>query len=165
MLPNGTSLGETYLTNINGTYSTGRHLTKKRPNSTGRWVRGRLLTKNGTNSTGTYSANNGNKSTGSSLSRKTIIWEDHCDEICNEDDLYGECCGSIWRFLDDSNPIKIEFPKSNILNFPRVHGVILIVLSSLFLLSILEGLLELCVPFMPYRLLYSYTPIRFQQNH
>ena len=100
----------------------------------------------------------------SSLSRKTIIWEDHCDEICNKDDLYGECCGSIWRFLDDSDPIKIEFPKSNILKFPRVHGIILIVLSSLFLLSILEGLLELCVPFMPYRLLYSYTPVRFQQN-
>ena len=147
MTLNGTSSGGTYLTNNNGTNSTGPYLTN-----------------NGTNSTGTYLANNGTNSTGSFLKRKTIIWETHCADICKEDDFYRKCCGSVWRFLDDSNPIKIEFPKSNILKFPRVHGVILIVLSSLFLLSILEGLLELCVPFMPYRLLYSYTPIRFQQN-
>jgi hypothetical protein len=159
MMPNGTSSEETYSTNINVTNSTGRHLTKNGTNSTVRH-----LTKNGTNSTGTYLANNENKSTGSSLSRKTTIWEDYCDEICNKGAVHCECCGSLWRFLDDSNPIEIEFSKSNILKFPRVHGVILIVLSSLFLLSILEGLLELCVPFMPYRLLYSYTPIRFQQN-
>ena len=141
---NGNSSGGTYKTN-NGTNSTGPYLTK-----------------NGTNSTGTNLVNNGTNSTGSSLSSKTIIWE--CADICKKDDSYRECCGSVWRFLDDSNPIKIEFSKSNILKFPRVHGVILIVLSSLFLLSILEGLLELCVPFMPYQLLYSYTPIRFQQN-
>ena len=164
-MPNVISSGETYSANIDETNSTRRRLKKNGTNSTGHRGRGRHLTKYETKSTGNYSAKNVTKSTESSLSRKTIIWEDHCDEICNEDDLYGECCGSIWRFLDDSNPIKIEFPKSNILNFPRVHGVILIVLSSLFLLSILEGLLELCVPFMPYRLLYSYTPIRFQQNH
>ena len=107
-------------------------------------------------------ANNTCLAYSSSLSRKSIFWETHCNYMCNKTDSYFRCCESAWRFLDDSNPIKIEFPKSNILKFPRVHGVILIVLSSLFLLSILEGLLELCVPFMPYRLLYSYTPIRFQ---
>ena len=141
-----TSSGGTYSTN-NGTNSTGPYKAK-----------------NGNNSTRTYSGNSGTNSTKISLSRKSINWETHCDNMCNKTDYYYKCCGSAWRFLDDSNPIKIELPKSNILKFPRVHGVILIVLSSLFLLSILEGLLELCVPFMPYRLLYSYTPIRFQQN-
>merc|ERR1712008_165758 len=102
MMLNGNSSGGTYKTN-NGTNSTGPYLTK-----------------NGTNSTGTNLVNNGTNSTESSLSSKTIIWE--CADICKKDDSYRECCGSVWRFLDDSNPIKIEFSKSNILKFPRVPG-------------------------------------------
>ena len=146
MLLSGTSSRGNYSTN-NGTNSTGTNLTNKGTNSNGN-----DLTSNGTNSTGTNST------------KKTVIWETHCNNICGENEFYRKCCGSVWRFLDKENPIIIYyFPRSK-LEFPRVHGVILMVLSSLFVLSILEGLLELCVPFMPYRLLYSYTPIRFQQN-
>ena len=141
---NGTSSGGTNSTNSNGTNSTGPQLPK-----------------NGTNSTGTHLVSKGINSTGANLTKN---WETICENICWVDARYRKCCGSVWRLLDKENPIIIYyFPRSK-LEFPRVHGVILMVLLSLFVLSILEGLLELCVPFMPYRLLYSYTPIRFQQN-
>ena len=148
-----------------GTNSNGTHLASKGTNSTGTNSTGTNLTSKGSNSNGTHLASKGTSSTGTILTKKTIIWETHCDNICGVNARYRKCCGSVWRFLAKENPIIIGNPKSNIyLEFPRVHGVILMVLSSLFVLSILEGLLELCVPFMPYRLLYSYTPIRFQQN-
>ena len=140
-MPDGTSSRGTYFTN-NGTNSTGTNLTNN----------------------GTYLASNGTNSTGTNLTKKTLIWETHCNNICGKNEFDQKCCGSVWRFLKRENPIIIYFYPKIYLEFPKVHGVILMVLSSLFVLSILEGLLELCVPFMPYRLLYSYTPIRFQQN-
>ena len=86
----------------------------------------------------------------------------HCLDLCGKDELTINYCGSLWRYFEDESSIEVNqmspFTDSSIgLTFPQTHGVILIVLSSLFLLSVIEGLLESWIPLSPYQLLYKTT--------
>ena len=86
----------------------------------------------------------------------------HCLNLCDKDESTKNYCGSLWRYFEDETSIDLNqmspHTDSNIgLTFPQTHGVILIVLSSLFVLSVIEGLLESWIPYSPYQLLYKTT--------
>ena len=86
----------------------------------------------------------------------------HCSNLCNKDESTKNYCGSLWRYFEDETSMDLNqmspFTDSNVgLTFPQTHGIILIVLSSLFVLSVIEGLLESWIPFSPYQLLYKTT--------
>ena len=59
-------------------------------------------------------------------------------------------CRSIWR----------HFETSPDLSLPVNHLVFIITLAALFLLSTIEGIIEVCVEWAPYRKLYSFIPTR-----
>ena len=86
----------------------------------------------------------------------------HCLNLCNKDESTKNYCGSLWRYFEDETTIDVNqmspFTDSNIgLTVPQTHGVMLIVLSSLFILSVIEGLIESWIPLSPYQLLYKTT--------
>ena len=86
----------------------------------------------------------------------------HCLNLCHRDESTKNNCGNLWRYLEDEMTIDVNqtspFTKSNIsLTFPQTDGVILIALSSLLILSAIEGLLESRSPYSPYQLLYQTT--------
>ena len=89
-----------------------------------------------------------------------------CSNLCHKNESVKYYCGNLWRYLEDKTTINVNqissFTDSNTasnisLTFPQIHGVILIVLLSLFILSVIEGLLESRIPYSPYQLLYKTT--------
>merc|ERR1712051_1115819 len=85
-----------------------------------------------------------------------------CLDICNQTESIRNYCSSLWRYFDDQTSFDLNhqssFTDSNFLiTYPQTHGIILIVLATLFILSGIEGILESCLPWFPYRLLYKGT--------
>lgn len=74
-----------------------------------------------------------------------------CLSLCNKSETTKTYCGNLWRYLGNETTFDVYVPNSEtMLSIPQTHGIILIVLSVLFILSILEGLLEICLSCMPY---------------
>merc|ERR1712109_282361 len=79
----------------------------------------------------------------------------HCQSICNATDSTINYCNSIWRYIGNN---ETNWSNSDIaLSVPQTHGIISILLIVLFILSICEGLVEMCVPYSPFVLLYEQT--------
>ena len=95
---------------------------------------------------------------GQILNSTTLASLNHedCLTLCDKSETTKTYCGNLWRYLGNDTSFDVFIPNSEtVLNIPQTHGIILIVLSVLFLLSILEGLLEICIYLMPYRILLS----------
>ena len=88
-----------------------------------------------------------------------------CLSLCNKSETTKTYCGSLWRYLGNETTFDVYVPNSEtMLSIPQTHGIILIVLSVLFILSILEGLLEICISCMPYNYLMQ-QHIRYEKNY
>jgi len=75
-----------------------------------------------------------------------------CLSLCNKSETTKNYCGNLWKYLGNDTSFNVPIPNSeSAISIPQTHGIILIVLSVLFILSILEGLLEICISCMPYR--------------
>ena len=86
----------------------------------------------------------------------------HCLDICNKNESIRNYCSSLWRYSDDQTSFDLNHTSSItdsnfVITYPQTHGVILIVLTCLFILSGIEGILESRFPNFPYRLLYEGT--------
>ena len=62
--------------------------------------------------------------------------------------IVDDYCGSIWRHFETSPGLPL----------PVNHLVFIVTLAVLFLLSTIEGIIEVCVEWAPYRKLYSFIP-------
>ena len=83
-----------------------------------------------------------------------------CKDVCvygrKDDDVNGmkirnDYCKCLWRYTEE------VYGTFSDTNYPRVHVIMLMVLMGLFILSTIEGLLEVCqcVTNAPYKLLYK----------
>merc|ERR1712051_27245 len=80
-----------------------------------------------------------------------------CLDICNKTESILTYCSSLWRYFDDQTSFDLNhqssFTDSNfVITYPQTHAIILIVLTCLFILSGIEGILESRLPNFPYRL-------------
>ena len=90
---------------------------------------------------------------------------ENCLTLCNKSETTKTYCGNLWRYLGNETTFDVYVPNSEtMLSIPQTHGIILIVLSVLFILSILEGLLEICLSCMPYNYLMQ-QHIRYEKNY
>ena len=94
----------------------------------------------------------------------TYLNSTQCLDICNKTESIRNYCSSLWRYFDDQTSFDLNhqssFTDSNFVitySYPQTHGIIHIVLTCLFILSGIEGILESRFPFFPYRLLYEGT--------
>ena len=69
--------------------------------------------------------------------------------------IVDDYCGSIWRHFETSPGLPL----------PVNHLVFIVTLAVLFLLSTIEGVLEVCVEWAPYRKLYSFIPETTRLRH